>query len=49
VLTGFLTPDGKETHGRPVGVTIAKDGSLLVADDGGNTVWRVTGSGTPKG
>lgn len=51
VLTGFLTPDGKETHGRPVGVTIAKDGALLVADDGGNAVWRVSGaapSGAPE-
>jgi glucose/arabinose dehydrogenase len=40
VLTGFLTPTG-EAHGRPVGVTIAKDGALLVADDVGNTIWRV--------
>ena len=31
--------------GRPVGVAIAKDGSLLVADDVGNTVWRVSGAG----
>ncbi|MBA2936643.1 sorbosone dehydrogenase family protein [Sphingomonas sp. CGMCC 1.13654] len=48
VLTGFLAPDGTETHGRPVGVTIAKDGALLVADDGGNAIWRVTGA-TPAG
>jgi glucose/arabinose dehydrogenase len=48
VLTGFLSPDGEETHGRPVGVTIAKDGALLVADDGGNAIWRVT-SATPVG
>ena len=48
VLTGFLAPDGEEAHGRPVGVTIAKDGALLVADDGGNAVWRVT-SATPAG
>lgn len=40
VLTGFLTAKG-EAHGRPVGVTIAKDGALLVADDVGNTIWRV--------
>jgi len=40
VLTGFLTPKG-EAHGRPVGVAIAKDGALLVADDVGNTIWRV--------
>ena len=47
VLGGFLTPDGKQTHGRPVGVTIARDGALLVADDGGNVVWRVTGTPGP--
>jgi glucose/arabinose dehydrogenase len=46
VLTGFLAPDGEETHGRPVGVTIAKDGALLVADDGGNAIWRVTSAGS---
>ncbi len=40
VLTGFLTPAG-EAQGRPVGVAIARDGALLVADDVGNTVWRV--------
>jgi glucose/arabinose dehydrogenase len=42
VLTGFLV-DGKY-YGRPVGVAIGADGSLLVADDVGNTVWRVTAS-----
>ncbi|MBV9419278.1 MAG: sorbosone dehydrogenase family protein, partial [Alphaproteobacteria bacterium] len=41
VLTGFLSDKG-EALGRPVGVTIAKDGALLVADDVGNTVWRVS-------
>jgi glucose/arabinose dehydrogenase len=41
VLTGFLTADGK-AQGRPVGVALDKDGALLVADDVGNTVWRVT-------
>ena len=40
VLTGFMV-DGK-AYGRPVGVQIARDGSLLVADDVGNKVWRVT-------
>jgi glucose/arabinose dehydrogenase len=40
VLTGFMV-DGK-SFGRPVGVAIARDGSLLVADDVGNTVWRVS-------
>ena len=41
VLTGFL--DEKEhARGRPVGVAVAKDGALLVADDVGNAIWRVT-------
>ncbi len=39
-LTGFLTPDGG-VWGRPVGVAVARDGSLLVTDDGSNSVWRV--------
>jgi len=42
VLTGFVSPDGK-AYGRPVGVAMDKRGALLVADDVGNTVWRVTG------
>lgn len=41
VLTGFLNDKG-QARGRPVGVAIAKDGALLVADDVGNVVWRVT-------
>ena len=41
VLTGFLTTDGK-ARGRPVGVAIDGKGALLVADDAGNTVWRVS-------
>jgi glucose/arabinose dehydrogenase len=41
ILTGFLNGDG-EAQGRPVGVAIDKQGALLVADDVGNTVWRVT-------
>lgn len=41
VLTGFLSADG-EARGRPVGVAIDSQGALLVADDVGNTVWRVT-------
>jgi glucose/arabinose dehydrogenase len=43
VLTGFLSADGK-AHGRPVGVAIDKRGALLVADDVGNAVWRVSGT-----
>lgn len=45
VLTGFLTPDGR-ARGRPVGVAVDRSGGLLVADDVGNAVWRVTGAGT---
>ena len=41
VVTGFLSPDNK-ARGRPVGVAIDKSGALLIADDVGNTVWRVT-------
>lgn len=44
VLTGFLDPKGR-AMGRPVGVQIARDGSLLVADDVGNIVWRVSHAG----
>jgi glucose/arabinose dehydrogenase len=44
VLTGFVDDDGKAL-GRPVGVAIDKSGALLVADDVGNTVWRVAPSG----
>jgi len=41
VLTGFLTSEG-DAMGRPVGVAIDKRGALLVADDVGNTIWRVS-------
>ena len=40
-VTGFVTPQG-DVWGRPVGVAVAKDGSLFVSDDGSNTIWRVT-------
>jgi glucose/arabinose dehydrogenase len=43
LLTGFLNEKG-EAYGRPVGVVVARDGSLLVADDVGNTIWRVVQS-----
>jgi glucose/arabinose dehydrogenase len=43
VLTGFVKDNG-DAMGRPVGVAIDKHGALLLADDVGNTVWRVTGS-----
>jgi glucose/arabinose dehydrogenase len=41
ILTGFVDDSGN-AHGRPVGVAVDKAGALLVADDVGNTVWRVT-------
>ncbi|VIO73138.1 hypothetical protein CI1B_47420 [Bradyrhizobium ivorense] len=44
VVTGFLNEDEK-SRGRPVGLAFDKSGALLIADDVGNTVWRVTGSG----
>jgi glucose/arabinose dehydrogenase len=43
-LTGFLVNE-TEAYGRPVGVAVAADGSLLVADEPGNTVWRVSFTG----
>jgi len=39
---GVLAPDERESYGRPVGVTLGPDGSLLVADDVGDVIWRVT-------
>ncbi len=42
VVTGFLNNDG-QARGRPVGLAIDKSGALLIADDVGNAVWRVTG------
>ncbi len=41
ILTGFVDEDGN-ARGRPVGVAVGKDGSLLVADDVGNIVWRIS-------
>ncbi len=43
-LTGFLSKE-ERAKGRPVGVAVAKDGALLVADDVGNTIWRVAPAG----
>ena len=44
VLTGFLN-DNNEAQGRPVGVAVDRRGALLVADDVGNVIWRVSGPG----
>ncbi|WP_233510846.1 PQQ-dependent sugar dehydrogenase [Dyella psychrodurans] len=46
-LTGFVLPNG-QVWGRPVSVTVAPDGSLLVTDDGSNSVWRVDYVGSGK-
>ncbi len=43
ILTGFLAPDERSSYGRPVGVAIGPDKSLLVADDVGDVIWRITG------
>ena len=44
-MTGFINSDGT-VWGRPVGVTMGTDGSLLVSDDASNSVWRITYSGS---
>ncbi|HEX7365746.1 MAG TPA: sorbosone dehydrogenase family protein [Pelobium sp.] len=42
LLTGFVVGNGsRDVHGRPVGVSVAKDGALLVCDDGAGIIWRV--------
>jgi len=43
-VTGFVTSDGN-VWGRPVGITVAKDGSLLFSEDGNKTIWRVSYGG----
>ena len=47
VLTGFLTEED-EANGRPVGVAIGGRGALLVADDVGNVIWRVSAQGSRR-
>jgi glucose/arabinose dehydrogenase len=47
ILTDFLAPDDRVSYGRPVGVTLGPDGSVLVADDVGDVIWRVTGAKEP--
>ena len=42
ILAGFLAPDETVSYGRPVGVTLGPDGSLLMADDVGDVIWRVS-------
>jgi glucose/arabinose dehydrogenase len=46
-LTGFIADESKnEVYGRPVGVTVLEDGSILVADDAANTIWKVSAVGS---
>jgi len=47
IVTGFLDDQGN-AHGRPVALTLDKTGALLIADDVGNTVWRVTSAAPPQ-
>ncbi|PLZ03695.1 L-sorbosone dehydrogenase [Burkholderia sp. WAC0059] len=44
VVSGFVSDDEKELYGAPVGLAQDKDGALIIADDAGNAVWRVTKS-----
>ncbi|MDR5740727.1 MULTISPECIES: sorbosone dehydrogenase family protein [unclassified Caballeronia] len=45
IVTGFVTADEKELRGAPVGLAQDRDGALIIADDAGNAVWRVTAAG----
>lgn len=46
VVTGFTSVDQKTLKGAPVGLAEDAEGALLIADDVGNTIWRVTARGT---
>jgi glucose/arabinose dehydrogenase len=46
-VTGFVVDNG-HVWGRPVGITVALDGSLLVSDDGSNSLWRISNTGAEK-
>ncbi|WP_168669662.1 PQQ-dependent sugar dehydrogenase [Paraburkholderia sp. SG-MS1] len=46
VVTGFVSNDEKELHGAPVGLAQDRDGGVVIADDVGNVVWRVTMAGS---
>ena len=47
VLGGFVNEHG-EANGRPVGIAVDRRGGLLVADDVGNVIWRVSGAGSAE-
>jgi glucose/arabinose dehydrogenase len=49
VLTGFLDESDGDSRGRPVGVAIDRQRALLVADDVGNVIWRVSGAAAERG
>lgn len=49
VVTGFLTNDETQVRGLPVGLAMDKQGGILIADDAGNTVWRVSASPPNQG
>jgi glucose/arabinose dehydrogenase len=42
VVTGFLTDDQKQVRGLPVGLATDRQGGVLIADDAGNTIWRIS-------
>lgn len=42
VVTGFLTDDQKQVRGLPVGLAMDREGGVLIADDAGNSIWRVS-------
>ena len=48
MLTGFLDQSDGDSRGRPVGVVIDRRNNLLVADDVGNAIWRVTSASPPS-
>ena len=45
-MTGFVT-DARDVWGRPVGMTVDSQGSLLMVDDGANSLWRIRYTGAP--
>jgi len=47
VVSGFHSPDESELYGAPVGLALDAEGALLIADDVGNAVWRVTSAASP--
>ena len=52
-LSGFLASTGADgtpiqTWGRPVGVTVAPDGALLVSDDGSNRIWKISAAANAR-